>query len=91
MDLFTTLLNINNVQNDQILFVEKPWTPESQVTVLHVSFVKNPLAKNFQFFLAVKELKHLVLQFETRNVCLIELCYLIIEHVLEKNKIIQHL
>lgn len=88
MDLFTTLLNINNVQNDQILFVEKPWTPESQVTVLHVSFVKNSLAKNFQFFLAVNELKRLVLQFETRNICLREMCYLIIEHALEKNKII---
>ncbi len=45
MDLFTTLLNINNVQNDQILFVEKPWTPESQVTVLHVSFAKKSLSK----------------------------------------------
>lgn len=53
--------------------------------------LKNPLAKKFQFYLVVNELKHLVLQFETRNVCLIELCYLIIEHVLEKNKIIQHL
>jgi len=50
MSIFTTWWNINNVQNDQILFVEKPWTLESQVTVLHVSFAKNLLAKIFSSF-----------------------------------------
>jgi len=61
MDLFTTLLNINNVQNDQILFVEKPWTPESQVTVLHVSFAKKSLSKKISVLSSSQRTKTLSL------------------------------
>ena len=85
MDLFTTLLNMNNLQNDQILFVEEPWTPEAQVSMQSVSLVENPLAQSFQLFSTTNELKRLALQFKTRNVCLREICYLIIEYCLKKN------
>jgi len=61
MDLFTTLLNINNVQNDQIFFVEKPWTPESQVTVLHVSFAKKSLSKKISVLSSSQRTKTLSL------------------------------
>lgn len=50
-----------------------------------VSLVENPLAQSFQLFSTTNELKRLALQFETRNVCLREICYLIIEYCLEKN------
>lgn len=41
MDLFTTLLNIGNLQDDQILFVEQPWTPESETELRTTTHIQN--------------------------------------------------
>lgn len=83
MDLFTTLLNINNLQNDQILFVEQPWTPESEVELRTTTPIQNNDRKNFKYFIKISELRLLMLRFEVRNLCLRDSCYLVIEHVLD--------
>jgi hypothetical protein len=85
MDLLSTLLNIRQLQNQQSLFVEQPWVPESKVMLFETPFDQKILLNNFTFFLDVAELKFLILHFEAKNVCLRDSCYLIIEHVLEKN------
>ncbi len=83
MDLLTTLLNVDNLQNDQILFVEQPWTPESEVEVRTTTQIQNNDRKNFKYFIKISELRLLLLRFEMRNLCLRDNCYLVIEHVLD--------
>ena len=83
MDLFTTLLNIGNLQDDQILFVEQPWTPESETELRTTTHIQNNERENFKYFIKVSELKLLLLRFEMRNVCLRDRCYLIIEYVID--------
>ena len=82
MDLFSILLNIDNLQNDQILFVEQPWTPESEVELRTTTPIQNNDRKNFKYFIKISELRLLLLRFEVQNLCLRDSCYLIIEHVL---------
>lgn len=83
MDLFSILLNIDNLQNDQILFVEQPWTPESEAELRTTTQIQNNDRKNFKYFIKISELRLLLLRFEMCNVCLRDRCYLIIEHVLD--------
>lgn len=83
MDLFTILLNIDNLQNDQVLFVEQPWTPESEVELRTTTPIQNNDRKNFKYFIKISELRLLLLRFEVRNLCLRDSCYLVIEHVLD--------
>lgn len=83
MDLFTILLNIDNLQNDQILFVEQPWIPESEVELRTTTPIQNNDRKNFKYFIKISELRLLMLRFEVRNLCLRDSCYLVIEHVLD--------
>ena len=85
MDLFTTLLNIDNLQNDQVLFVAQPWTPESEVELRTTTPIQNNDRKNFKYFIKISELKLLMLRFEIRNLCLRDSCYLIIEYALDHN------
>lgn len=87
MDLFTALLNISNLENDQTLFVEQPWTPESHTELRTAIQIRNTQQKSLKFFIEVSELKLLLLRFEMQNVCLRDSCYLVIEHVIEKNKL----
>ena len=85
MDLFTTLLNIDNLQNDQVLFVAQPWTPESEVELRTTTPIQNNDRKNFKYFIKISELKLLMLRFEIRNLCLRDSCYLVIEYALDHN------
>lgn len=85
MDLFTTLLNISNLQDDQVLFVEQPWTPESETELRTTTPIQNNDRKNFKYFIKVSELKLLMLRFEMRNLCLRDSCYLVIEYALDHN------
>ena len=85
MDLLTTLLNVDNLQNDQILFVEQPWAPESEVELRTTTPIQNNDRKNFKYFIKISELKLLMLRFEIRNLCLRDSCYLVIEHILDHN------
>ncbi len=85
MNLFATLLNISNLQNDQILFVEQPWTPESEVELRTTTPIQNNDRKNFKYFIKISELKLLMLRFEIRNLCLRDSCYLVIEYALDHN------
>lgn len=85
MNLFTTLLNISNLQDDQVLFVEQPWTPESETELRTTTPIQNNDRKNFKYFIKVSELKLLMLRFEMRNLCLRDSCYLVIEYALDYN------
>ena len=85
MNLFTTLLNIDNLQNDQVLFVAQPWTPESEVELRTTTPIQNNDRKNFKYFIKISELKLLMLRFEIRNLCLRDSCYLVIEYALDHN------
>lgn len=85
MNLFTTLLNISNLQDDQVLFVEQPWTPESEVELRTTTPIQNNDRKNFKYFIKISELKLLILRFEMRNLCLRDSCYLVIEYALDHN------
>ena len=83
MDLLTTLLNINNLQNDQVLFVEQPWTPESETELKTMTQIQYTEGENFKYFIKISELRLLLLRFEVRNLCLRDSCYLVIEHVFD--------
>lgn len=41
MNLFTTFLNINHFQEKQFLYVEQPWSPESEVELREIDLAKN--------------------------------------------------
>lgn len=84
MNLFTTFLNINHFQEKQFLYVEQPWSPESEVELREIDLAKNINLSKFEFFIEVSELKSLLQHFENKNVCLRETCYLIIEYILDQ-------
>lgn len=83
MDLLTTILNIGNLQDDQILFVEQPWTPESETELRTKVQIQTIEQETFKYFIKVSELKLLIQRFEMRNLCLRDSCYLVIEHALD--------
>ena len=49
MDLFITLLNINHFQEKQFLYVEQPWSPESEVELRETDLTKNTNPSKFEF------------------------------------------
>ncbi|OTG65697.1 hypothetical protein B9T25_11330 [Acinetobacter sp. ANC 4470] len=85
MDLFYVLLNINNCSEDKTLYVERPWTLESEVQVIfHSNDAKNINIENkvFEYFLDVSVIDELFAQFANQNLCLRDTCQRIVEFAL---------
>ncbi len=86
MDLFTVLLNINEHSNTDILYVEQPWTLESNV-VLTTKENTQPITCNntkYEYFLEIFIIKMLFKDYETQNACLQDQCLKILEYAINK-------
>lgn len=86
MTLFTILLNIHEYSETKILYVEKPWSLESDAILLDNSKEDTkPIIKNnqtFEYFLEILIIKELFEDFETQNLCIQDQCAKIIEYAL---------
>lgn len=87
MNLFYVLLNIHEFPNDQLIYVEPPWTLESAAKVQpnlgHVAQLLNFDALIFSYFLNVTTVKNLTSQSEHHQLCMSVDCQRIIEYALQ--------
>ena len=87
MNLFYVLLNIHEFPNDQLIYVEQPWTLESAAKVQphlgHVAQQLNFDAVIFNYFLNVTTVKNLVSQSEHHQLCMSADCQRIIEYAMQ--------
>ncbi|AZN67087.1 hypothetical protein DX910_00900 [Acinetobacter haemolyticus] len=86
MDLFQVLLNINDFQADETIYVVEPWTLESETKVLKepdiglIQIESNHLI--FEYFLEVSIVKEILKSLEHRNLCMRDQCQDIIEYAI---------
>ena len=84
MNLFTILLNIHEYSHEDTLYVEQPWTLESDA-ILTVKEDTQPIMcndKKYEYFLEVFIIKELFEDYEAQNVCLQDQCLKVIEYAL---------
>ncbi|MCU4379812.1 hypothetical protein [Acinetobacter haemolyticus] len=86
MDLFQVLLNINDFQDNETIYVVEPWTLESETKVLKepdiglIQIESNQLI--FKYFLEVSIVKEIWKNLEHRNLCMHDQCQNIIEYAI---------
>ena len=83
MDLQYILLNINQFQQDAVIYAQKPWTLMSEAFVVSEDQIIE--LKNVEpcHFLAVYQVRILLSKFQTQNLCLNDLCLRIIEYAIQ--------
>ena len=82
MDLFSVLLNIGQFPEQDRLYVEQPWTLESQTQVIELDPAAPFIQMNervFTYFLEVSIIDELSIQFDQQNLCLRERCQRVLE------------
>ena len=86
MNLFTVLLNIQEYSETDVLYVEQPWSLESDVILLDGSKEDTkPIVKNhqvFEYFLEIFMINELFEDLGTQNLCIQDQCQRIIEYVI---------
>lgn len=78
MDLFSVLLNIGQFPEQDTLYVEQPWTLESQTQVIELDPAAPFIQMNervFTYFLEVSIIDELSIQFDQQNLCLLQADY----------------
>ena len=74
IDLFQVLLNIDQFPEDDTIYVERPWTLESEAQVIYITD-KAPSTihlenKVYTYFLDIYLVDELVAQFANQNLCI---------------------
>ncbi|WP_109440207.1 hypothetical protein [Acinetobacter haemolyticus] len=86
MDLFQVLLNINDFQDDETIYVVEPWTLESETKVLKEPDIGLIQIKSdhliFEYFLEVFLAKEILKNLEHRNPCMRDQCQSVIEYAI---------
>jgi hypothetical protein len=86
MDLFYVLVNINEFSEEHTLYVEQPWTLESETRLIEEATAQTLYYNHqaFERFLEISLIDELLLQYQQHNVCLREQCQQILEYALKK-------
>jgi len=83
MDLFQVLLNLDQFSEEDTLYVQLPWTLESEVQVIFSPEEERKIIKTdnqlFEYFLDVSKVDALLVQLSHHNLCLRDQCQHIIE------------
>lgn len=89
MDLFHVLVNIQQFSEHDTLYVERPWTLESEAQVLNIKGHPTPTIhienKVYAYFLDIDLVDELWTQFESQNLCLRTICQRIVEFALDQH------
>lgn len=89
MDLFHILVNIQQFSEHDTLYVERPWTLESEVQVIdienHAAATIQIENKVYAYFLDIYLVDELWAQFESQNLCLRAVCQQILEFALDQH------
>ena len=88
MTLFTVLLNLNQFPEQHSLYVQRPWTLESETLVQsHSSFNCNMHKDNlYSYFLPISTIQQYFKYLEPKNLCLQDSCQRIIEFALQASE-----
>ena len=87
MDLLSVLLNIGQFPEQDTLYVEQPWTLESQTQVIELDHAAPFIQMNervFTYFLEVSIIDELSIHFDQQNLCLRERCQRVLEFALNQ-------
>ncbi|MEN3968385.1 hypothetical protein [Acinetobacter sp. BWR-L5] len=85
MTLFTVLLNLNQFPEQHNLYVQRPWTLESETLVQRHSSINCIMwEKNlYNYFLPISTIQQYFKYLEPKNLCLQDNCQRIIEFALQ--------
>ncbi|WP_228283968.1 hypothetical protein [Acinetobacter terrae] len=90
MDLFQVLLNIDQFSEEATIYVERPWTLESEAQVISSSDdakIINIENKLFELFLDVSVVDELFAQFTNQNLCIRDTCQRIVEFAMNDGQL----
>ena len=81
MTLFMVLLNLNQFPEQDSLYVQRPWTLESETLVQSPSSINCNMQKDnlYSYFLPISTIQQYFKYLEPKNLCLQDSCQRIIE------------
>lgn len=85
MTLFTVLLNLNQFPEQHNLYVQRPWTLESETLVQSPSSINCIMREKnlYNYFLPISTIQQYFKYLEPKNLCLQDSCQRIIEFALQ--------
>ena len=85
MTLFTVLLNLNQFPERHSLYVQRPWTLDSETLVQRHSSINCNIQKDnlYSYFLPISTIQQYFKYLEPKNLCLQDSCPRIIELALQ--------
>ena len=88
MTLFTVLLNLNQFPEQHNLYVERPWTLESETLVQRHSSINCNMQKDnlYSYCLPISTIQQYFKYLEPKNLCLQDSCQRIIEFALQASE-----
>ncbi len=89
MDLFHILLNIDQFSEEETIYVEHPWTLESEAQVIYIKDKATSTIhlenKVYAYFLDIYLVDELLAQFANQNLCLRTVYQRIVEFSLDQH------
>ena len=88
MTLFIVLLNLNQFPEQDSLYVQRPWTLESETLVQSPSSINCNMQKDnlYSYFLPISTIQQYFKYLEPKNLCLQDSCQRIIEFALQASE-----
>ncbi len=88
MTLFMVLLNLNQFPEQDSLYVQRPWTLESETLVQRHSAINCNMQKDnlYSYFLPNSTIQQYFKYLEPKNLCLQDSCQRIIEFALQASE-----
>ncbi|MGF2637250.1 hypothetical protein ACQUFW_13130 [Acinetobacter johnsonii] len=88
MTLFMVLLNLNQFPEQDSLYVQRPWTLESETLVQSPSSINCNMQKDnlYSYFLPISTIQQYFKYLEPKNLCLQDSCQRIIEFALQASE-----
>ena len=85
MTLFMVLLNLDQFSEQHSLYVQRPWTLESETLVQRHSSINCNIQKDnlYSYFLTISPIQQYFKYLEPKNLCLQDSCQRIIEFALQ--------
>ena len=91
IDLFHVLLNIDQFSEEATIYVELPWTLESEAQVIYIKDKATPNIhlenKVYTYFLDIYLVDELVAQFANQNLCIRDTCQRIVEFAMNTEQL----
>ena len=88
MTLFMVLLNLDQSPEQHNLYVQRPWTLESETLVQSPSSINCNMQKDnlYRYFLPISTIQQYFKYLEPKNLCLQDSCQRIIEFALQASE-----